>query len=72
VDLTQKRAQVAREVVERAARRHHVHEPEERGAQLGVPRGEVHRLVVDRPERVACLAWQRRSELEPDAMDLCL
>ena len=45
--------EVAGEVVERAAGGRHVDEPEQRGAQLGVLRGELHRLVVERLERVA-------------------
>ena len=45
---SRKPAEVAREVVERAAGGDDVDEAEQRGPQLGVLRGEVHRLVVDR------------------------
>ena len=41
------------EVIERAARRHDVDEPEQRRAQLAVAAGELHRPGVDRAERVA-------------------
>ena len=50
---SRKRGQMAREVVEVARRGHDVDEAEQRGLELGVRRGEVHRLVVDRLQRVA-------------------
>src|SRR5918998_1877029 len=40
--------EVAGQVVEVAARGHHVDEAEQRGLELGVARREVHRLVVER------------------------
>ena len=45
VHLLQVVGQVAGEVVERAAGRRHVHEAEQRRAQLGVLRGQLHRLL---------------------------
>jgi hypothetical protein len=61
---------VAREVVERAARGDHVDEPEQGRAEVGVLRGEVHRLVVDRLQGVAARPRQRRGEIAPDRDDV--
>ena len=72
VDLVEERAQVTGEVVERAARRHHVDEAEQRRAQLGVARGELHRLVVQRLDRVAGGGRERIGELATDALDFAL
>ena len=51
-DLVEEAGEVAREVVEVAAGGDDVDEAEERGAQLGVLRGEVHRPVVERAQRL--------------------
>ena len=48
-NLAQVLAQVAGEVVERAAGRRDVDEPEQGGAQLPVPRGQVHGPLIDAP-----------------------
>ena len=53
LDLAEEAGQVAGEVVEVPAGGHDVHEPEQRGLQLGVLRGEVHRLLVERLEGIA-------------------
>ena len=67
VDLVEEAAEVAREVVERAAGGDDVDEAEQGGAQVGVLRGEVHRLVVDRLQRVAARprAAPRRDRARP-------
>ena len=52
-DVLQERGQVPRQVVEVAAGGHDVDEAEQRGLELGVRGGEVHRLVVERLQRVA-------------------
>ena len=71
LDLGQEPGQVAREVVEVAARRHDVDEPEQRRLELGVRGGEVHRLVVDHLQRVAG-ARQRVGEPPADLEQLAL
>ena len=53
LDLAEEAGEVAREVVERPAGGHDVDEPEQRRLELGVLRREVHRLLVDRLQRVA-------------------
>ena len=63
-------AEVAGEVVERPARGRHVDEPEERRAQLGVARGQLHRALVDGLERVPRARGKRVRELAPDALDI--
>ena len=63
---------MAREVVERAARRHHVDEPEQRSPQLLVARGELHRPGVERPHRMARDRGKCGRELAADAPDLVL
>ena len=68
-DVVQEPGEVAREVVERAAGGRDVHEPEERGAQLVVLGGEVHRLRVERLERVARRRGERRGEVLADLED---
>ena len=70
VDLLEEPAEVAREVVERAARGDDVDEAEQGCAQVGVLRGEVHRLVVHRLQRVAARPRQRRGEIAPDGDDV--
>ena len=68
---SQEAGQVARQVVEVAARGHDVDEAEQRGLELRVRGGEVHRLVVERLERVA-RGRQRRREPAPDLEQLAL
>jgi hypothetical protein len=70
VDLVEEAAEVAREVVERAAGGDDVDEAEQRRPEVGVLRGEVHRLVVDRLQRVAARPRQRRGEIAPDRDDV--
>ena len=53
VDLAEERGQMAREVVEVAARGHDVDEAEQRGLELGVRGRQVHRLLVEHLQRVA-------------------
>ena len=62
LDLAEEAGQVAGEVVERAAGRDDVDEPEQRGLELGVLRGELHRLLVGGLERVARAGGQRVGE----------
>ena len=62
VDLAQEGGQVAREVVEVAARGHDVDEAKQRGLELGVRGRHVHRLVVEHLQRVA-RRRQRRGQL---------
>ena len=71
-DLVQEAGQVPREVVERAARRHHVDEPEQRRAQLAVAGGELHRAGVERAHRVAGAGRERGRQLAADPPDLAL
>ena len=71
-DLAEEAGEVAREVVERAAGRHDVDEAEQRGLQLRVLGGELHRLLVGRLQRVARRARQRGGELAADREQLLL
>ena len=71
VHLVQERAQVAGEVLERAARRYHVDEAVRRRAQLGVARRELHRLVVQRLHRVAGGRLKRIASSRPMSMISC-
>ena len=67
VHLGEVLAEVAREVVERPARGRHVHEPEERGPQLRVARGQLHRALVERLH-----GWRARPrEATPRARARC-
>ena len=59
-DLVEKARQVRRQVVERAAGGDDVDEAKERRAQLVVLRGEVHRAVVERLERMAAVGRETR------------
>ena len=61
---------MAREVVEDAAGRDDVDEAEQRGAQLGVLRGEVHGLVVELLDGVARGGRERRGEVLAGGEDL--
>ena len=63
---------MAREVVERAAGGHDVDEAEQRGLELGVLRGELHRLLVGGLERVARRRRERRPEPLADRVQLAL
>ena len=67
--LAQELAQVAGEVVERAARRGDVDEPEQGGFELLVGRGEVHRPGVERPQRVAGARGKRGRQIGADLAD---
>ena len=69
VHLVEVGAQVAGQVVERARRRRDVHQAEERGAQLGVARGHLHRLRVHRLDRIARGPRQRGVQLPSDLAD---
>ena len=71
-DLAEEAGEVARQVVEVAAGRHDVDEAEQRGLQLGVLRGELHRLLVGRLQRVARGARQRGGQLLADREQLLL
>ena len=70
VDLGEEAAQVPREVVEVAAGRHDVDEAEQRGAQLGVLGGQVHRLLVELLEGVARGGRERGGEVLADGEEL--
>ena len=72
VHLAQERAQVTGEILQRAAGRHDVDEPKQRRAKLGVSRGELHRLLVQRLDRMASRRRERVRELATDALDLPL
>ena len=61
---------MAREVVERAAGRDDVDEAEQRGLQLGVLGGELHRLAVGGRDRVARRRRQRVGEPAADLEQL--
>ena len=69
-NLLEEAGQMAREVVERAARRDDVDEPEQRRAQLAVARGELHRPRVERPHRMARGGRERGGQLGADPLDL--
>jgi hypothetical protein len=58
--------EVAREVVERPAGRHDVHEPEQRRTQLRVLGREVHRLAIERLERPPGERGEGRREIPAD------
>ncbi len=62
LDLAEEAGQVAREVVQRAAGGDDVDEAEQRGLELGVLGGELHRLLVGDLERVAHARGQRVGE----------
>ena len=70
--LAQEAGQVAREVVERAAGGHDVDEAEQRRLELGVLRGELHRLGVRGLQRVAGGARQVVREPRPHRVQLAL
>ncbi len=63
---------MACEIVHIAARGHHVHEAKQRRAQLRIARGELHRAVVDRPQRAAHPARQGVRQFAADLLDLRL
>ena len=69
-DLAQEAGQVAGEVVEVAAGGDDVDEAEQRRLELLVGRGEVHRLVVDRLQRVARLRGHVGSQPATDLMQV--
>ena len=71
-DLVEEAGQVRGEVVERAAGGDDVDEAKQRGAQLVVLGGEVHRAVVERLERMAAVRRERVVQRAPDALDLGL
>ena len=70
--LVEKARQMAREVVHRAARRHHVDEAKERRTDLEVGGGELHRARIERLHRVPRRRRERIGELGSDAVDLRL
>ena len=72
LDLAEEAGQVAGEVVERAARRDDVDEAEQRGLQLAVLGGELHRLLVGELERVARRRRHRRRQPLADGEQLLL
>ena len=72
VDVVEERRQMAREVVERAAGGHDVDEAKQRGAQLLVLGGELHRAVVERAQRSARTLRESGGEAPPDGLDLWL
>jgi hypothetical protein len=72
VDLPEEAGQVAGEVVERPARGDDVDEPEERGLEVGVGGREVHRLGVERLERVPRRGRHRGRQRLADAEQLAL
>jgi hypothetical protein len=53
VDLVEVLSEVPREVVQRARGRRHVDEAEQRGPELGVLGSQLHRLLVERAQRIA-------------------
>src|SRR2546421_3382059 len=55
--------EVTREIVERAAGRNHVDEPEQRGAELAIGGGKFDRSRVQRPERMPRARWKCRRQL---------
>ncbi len=63
---------MAREIVERAARRNDVDEPEQRRPQLAVAGGELHRPGIERSERMPRAGRERRGEIAADLPDLIL
>ena len=72
LDLLQVADQVPRQVVERAAGRGHVDEAEERGAQLLVAVGELHRLRVERAQRVPGGGRERAGQCVTHSPDFVL
>ena len=72
VHLLEVAGQVPRQVVERAAGGGDVHEAEQRGAQLGVLRGQLHRALVDHAERMARASGESRVDRAPYLLKLGL
>ena len=68
-DLAQELPQVAGEIVERPAGGGDVDEPEQRGLELLIGRCEIHRPLVERPERMAGARRERRGEVGADLVD---
>ena len=64
-DVLQERGQVARQVVEVAAGRDDVDEAEQRGLELRVRGGEVHRLVVERLRADCACVGSAAASLRP-------
>ncbi len=64
--------QVRGQVVERAAGGRHVDQPEQRGAQLVVGRGQLHRPFVERPQRVARARGEGRVDRPSDLQQVTL
>ncbi len=60
---SQEARQVAGEVIERAAGGDDIDKPKQRGAQLAVARGEVHRACVQRTQRIARAGGKRGRQL---------
>jgi hypothetical protein len=63
LDLLEIAREVPGEIVKRAASGRHVHEPEQRRAQLGVLARQLHRLRVERAHRVPRARREARREL---------
>ena len=72
LDLLEVAREVAREVVERPARGRHVHEPEERRAQVGVLGRALERPGVERAQRMPRPGGKGGSERGPDLAQLGL
>jgi hypothetical protein len=66
VDRLEVAGQVAGQLIQRPARRGHVHEPEQGRAELRVLGRQLHRLVVERTHRIARARGQTRGDLAPD------
>ena len=72
VHLLEVAGQVPRQVVQRAAGGGDVHEAKQRGAQLGVLRGQLHRALVDHAERMARASGESRVDRAPYLLKLGL
>jgi hypothetical protein len=70
--LAEVAGEVARQVVERAAGGRHVHEAKQRRPQLGVLRGELHGLRVERLHRAHPPLGEGRIQRPPDSAELFL
>ena len=68
--LVEEACEVRCQVVERAARGRHVHEPEQGGAKLGVGGGHLHRPVVERADGVARVRGETGGKRATDLLHL--
>lgn len=72
VDIAEKADQVGGEIVRRAAGGGDVNEAKQGRSKLVVARREIHRALVERPDRMAAVGGEGLGELAADELDLTL